>query len=106
MLGMLGDRLSYATQIAQGTVAVWFVCWALRRKYELDEKLDRREQSVRWIVVSIAFGMTMLSGSRLAAARVTAWVLGTAFLAWPNLAHGATTLVDRLIRPKRSSDAL
>ena len=103
---MLRGSLLYASQIAEGAASVWFVFWALRRKYELDEKLDLRAQSLRWIVVAIAFGLTMLSGSGFSAVRVIAGIAGTAFLAWPNLAHHAMNVADRFLRSKSSSGAL
>ena len=100
---MLEGRLLYASQIAEGTASVWFVFWALRRKYELDEKLSLRAQTLRLIVVAIACGLTMLSG--FGAVRVIAWISGTAFLAWPNLAHHAMNMTDRF-HSKNSSSAL
>ncbi len=103
---MLGGTLSYASQVAKGAVAVWFVSWALRRKYELDQKLDWRAQTVRWTIIVIAFGLTLLGGPNLAAVRITAWILGTAFLAWPNLAFHVMAVVDQLRSPKQSSGQL
>jgi hypothetical protein len=103
---MLEGTLSYASQVAKGAVAVWFVSWALRRKYELDQRLDWRAQTVRWMVIVIAFGLTLLEGSNLAAVRITAWIFGAAFLAWPSLAHHVIAVVDRLRSPKQSSGRL
>lgn len=99
---MIGGTLAYASQVAKGAVAVWFVSWALRRKYELDEKLTWREQILRWVVVAIFFGLTLLDGPKLAAVRIIAWIFGTAFLAWPNLAHRAMSVVNQF-RPSRQS---
>ena len=99
---MLGGTLSYASQVAKGAVAVWFVSWALRRKYELDQRLDWRAQTVRWMLISIAYGLTLLGGSNLAVVRITAWILGTTFLAWPNLAYYILAMFDQSRSPKSS----
>jgi hypothetical protein len=99
---MLEGTLLYASQVAKGAVAVWFVSWAFRRKYELDQKLDWKEQIIRWVVVVIAFGLTLLGGLKLSAVRVIAWILGTAFLAWPNLAHHSMNVVEHFYPSKQS----
>jgi len=84
---MLKEALVYLSRLAQGAMCVWFVCWAIRRRYELDVKLSRKEQLARWFIVAIAFGLTLVGSPRLAALRIIAGLVGIAFFAWPNLAH-------------------
>jgi len=84
---MARGTLLYASQIATCAVSVWFVSWALRRKYELDYKLTVTEQLTRWAIVAAAFGLTFLPDSNLATVRIVAGILGIGFVAWPNLAH-------------------
>lgn len=99
---MLGGTLLYASQLAEGAASVWFVSWALRRRYELDYKLDRREQILRWAVIALTLGLTLLRGSDFAVVRIVAGLTGIAFLAWPNLAHHTMGLAEQLHLAKRS----
>jgi hypothetical protein len=99
---MLGGTFLYASQLAEGAASVWFVSWALRRRYELDYKLDRREQILRWAIIAFTFGLTLLRGSDLAVIRIVAGLSSIAFLAWPNLAHHTMGLAEQLHLAKRS----
>jgi hypothetical protein len=66
---MLNDRLAYLSRLAAGAVSVWLFFWPIRRKSEVDFKLDRAGQLVRWSIVIVG-GVFLL-----------------AFLAWPNFAY-------------------
>jgi len=99
---MLGGTFLYASQLAEDAASVWFVSWALRRRYELDYKLDRREQILRGAVIAFTFGLTLLPGPNFAAVRIVAGISGIAFLAWPNLAHHTMGLAEQLQLAKRS----
>jgi hypothetical protein len=35
-------------------VSVWLGFWAIRRKYDLDYKLDRSAQVMRWTIIAIS----------------------------------------------------
>jgi hypothetical protein len=104
---MLGGTALYASQLAEEAASVWFVSWALRRRYDLDYKLGGTEQILRWVVIGLAFGFTMLRGPGSALVRVIAGILGIAFLAWPNLAHHMMGLAEylHLAKRKESTDA-
>ena len=102
---MTGETYLYASQLAEEAASVWFVSWALRRRYELDYKLNRREQTLRWVVIALTFGLAMLRGPNLAVVRIVAGISGIAFLAWPNLAHHTMGLAERLHLAKRSDRA-
>lgn len=101
---MLGETLRYASQLAESAVSVWFIAWAIRRRYELDCELNRSEHIIRWTIVAISLGLAMLRGPGLglAVVRVAAGVTGLVFLAWPNLAHHAAGLFGR-VRPPNSN---
>ena len=99
---MSGDMFLYASQLAEGAASVWFVSWALRRRYELDCKLDRREQILRWAFIAAAFGLTLLRAPEFSAVRVLAGISGIAFLAWPNLAQHTMRLAEQLHLAKRA----
>lgn len=98
-----GGSLLFASQIASCAVSVWFVSWALRRKYELDHKLTPTEQLIRSAIIVVAFGMTLLPGSNLAAVRIIAGMIGIGFVAWPNLAHHTAAMFQRFYLRKQSS---
>jgi hypothetical protein len=89
------ESLLYIRQLAATAISVWFVAWALRRRYELDIQLKRSEQIARWIVVAGCLAMTLLPGPQFAAVRVVAGIIGISFLAWPNLGHHVMKLFGR-----------
>jgi hypothetical protein len=76
-------------------VSVWFFFWPYRRKFELDYKLDRAGNIVRWSVVLAGFGVALLPGPRFGATRVVAGMVLLAFLAWPNFAYHLVRLFRR-----------
>lgn len=90
---MFRDVLSYAQQLAAGFVSVWFISWAIRRRYELDHQLSCTEQIVRWIIVAVGFGLTLLQGEEYKLVRILAGVIAMGFLAWPNFARSFLTLI-------------
>ncbi len=81
------ESVVYIRQLAASAASVWFLGWAIRRRYDLDIKLTIAEQIVRWIVVAVCLGMTLLQGLQFAAVRIIAGVIGICFIAWPNLGH-------------------
>lgn len=102
----MGGTILYASQLAEGAASIWFVSWALRRRYELDYKLDQSESILRWSVIVFAFGLTLLGGHSFAVVRIVAGIFGVAFLAWPNLAHHAMDLAGLLHLAKRSRESV
>jgi hypothetical protein len=91
------ETILYIEQLAGTAVSVWFVCWAYRRRYELDIHLTRSEQIARWVVVAICLAITLLPGAhlQLAAIRIIGGLVGICFVAWPNLGHHALNLFHR-----------
>jgi len=92
---MFEQILANARFLAQSGVCIWFVFWAYRRKYELDEKLDRRAKIVRWLVVAVCYVLASLPGPRFGPAKAVAMVGGLAFFCWPNFAYRLTNLFRR-----------
>lgn len=83
----LSEVYESLSQLAGTYASVWFLCWGLRRRYELDVKLSNLEQKIRWAVVAVASALTLLPGARLASVRIVCFLIGLCFIAWPNLAH-------------------
>jgi hypothetical protein len=86
MVTTLSDTISYLSGLTAGAVSIWFFFWPLRRKYELDYKLDSTAQRVRWSIVLAGFGVALLPGPQFKTARIIAGIILVAFLAWPNFA--------------------
>jgi hypothetical protein len=91
----LNGTFSYLSGLACGAVSVWFFFWAYRRKYELDYKLDRTAQTVRWSIVLAGFDLALLPGSEFKIVRITGGFVLVAFLAWPNFAYHLAGVLGR-----------
>jgi hypothetical protein len=102
---VLSKHIAYASQIASAAVSVWIVSRGIRRRLECDYELSRREQTLRWTVVLLAFGLTFATGSNLATMRVVAGIVGLTFVAWPNLAYYSMRLAEALHLVGRSRAA-
>ena len=73
---------------------VWFVVWAIRRKGELDYDLDSTAKFVRWVVVVLCLGISILRPELLKSPmRIAVGFVGLGFLVWPNLAYHLTNLL-------------
>jgi hypothetical protein len=92
---VLGTMLAYASQLAAGAVSVWFISWAIRRRYDLDYQLTRKEHIVRWAIVAVGFGLAFLQGAEFEVVRIAAGLIALGFLAWPNFARSLVALVAR-----------
>lgn len=90
------DTLPYLSSVFSGMVAVWFTFWPYRRKFELDIKLDRTEQILRWSVIAIGFVAMSFRSPQYKWLRITALIVASAFFAWPNYGHHFATLLRRL----------
>ena len=88
---MLGATLAYAGQLASGAVSIWFISWAIRRRYEVDCQLTRKEHIIRWFVIAAGFGLAFLRGGEFEVVRLVAGLIALGFLAWPNFARGIST---------------
>jgi hypothetical protein len=66
---------------------LWLSVWAIRSKWDIDYKLSALGKSVRWAVVFICFALTSVPGASLGWFRIVAYLTGTSFLCWPNLAY-------------------
>ena len=75
--------------------AVWLPCWAFGKKYQLDHRLDRTAQTIRWFSVALCL---ILIAFRIVPPGNAAAALGLiflAFFAWPNLAFYLSQLLRR-----------
>ncbi len=95
---MLEVTLAYASQLVSGALSIWFISWAIRRRYEIDCPLTRNEHIIRWSVVGAGFVLAFVQGSEFKIVRIIAGVLALAFLAWPNFARGVAGLVTKRTR--------
>ena len=93
---MLGATLAYASQLVSGAVSIWFISWAIRRRYEVDCQLTRKEHIIRGLVVATGFGLAFLRGAEFEVVRIVAGVIALGFLAWPNFARSLVGLVAKL----------
>ena len=84
--------ISNAKVIAGCMLNIGFICWAYRRKYELDEILSSRARIVRWLVVTISFLIVTfpvghITNPWIGYTRVLIGIICVAFFCWPNLAN-------------------
>jgi hypothetical protein len=87
MTPMLEQMSANASRLAQAEICVWVVVWSIRRRGEMDEKLDRTTLVVRWAVVCAGWLLASIPGPKFGPARGIAGILGFAFLCWPNFAY-------------------
>ena len=77
-------QVSYAIEKSLG---LWLSIWAIRYKAGIDYMLGARARTLRWMFVLACFALTGLPGTNLGWFRVSSYLLGLAFLCWPNLAY-------------------
>jgi hypothetical protein len=102
-----------ASRPGLGTVTailnIWFVCWAIRRRGELDIPLDATARVFRWsLAISLlSFPFLFPSLVDVPAFRVCVGFTGLAFLCWPNLAFRLTKFLRRLriLRPEAAIES-
>jgi len=68
-------------------VGIWLPFWAIRRKAELDYKLNATAQILRWVVIAMCYALVFLPGVRLGPIRAACFIVGLTFLCWPNFAY-------------------
>jgi hypothetical protein len=83
-------------KLSAEAACIWFAFWAVRRKYELDYKLDRTAQTVRWLKVAISVPLGQLGARIFEPLRIFSAFLFLAFLAWPSFAYQLTRLLRNL----------
>jgi len=86
---------------AAGIICIWLSVWALRKKSEVDYPLDWTSHVLRWTVVVLGFVVAHLPGSNLGYVRVAGYVVGLAFLCWPNFSYHLIHLVHRSDAPPK-----
>jgi hypothetical protein len=77
----------YIRQLAIGMLSVWFIGWAIRRRYDLDCKLTTVEQVVRWLIIVLCFVFALLQGQDFRYVRIASGILAMILIAWPSLIH-------------------
>ena len=76
-------------------ICIWLSVWAIRKKAEVDEPLDRGAKILRWTIIVVAFGTGCLPGESLRVVRICGFWVGLSFLCWPNLAYHLRNLFKR-----------
>src|SRR6266849_6619181 len=74
-------------KLAADAACIWLAFWALRRKYELDYKLDPMARTIRWLIVAASVPLARIGAVKFEPLRVFSAFLFLAFLVWPNLAY-------------------
>jgi hypothetical protein len=85
-------QVSYALQ---KSVGLWLSIWAVRFSAGIDYTLSAQGKTIRWTVVVICFALTSVPGASLGWFRVSWYLVGLAFLCWPNLAYHLGKLFDK-----------
>ena len=86
----------HTTSFAAGIICIWLSFWAIRRTSEADYRLDWTSHAVRWAVVVLGFAVAQIPGPNLGYLRVAGYILGLAFLSWPNFAHHLVHLARKM----------
>ena len=73
---------------------IWLSVWAIRKRADIDYRLDGLARSIRWLIVAVGFACALISsGPRFAYLRVAGLWIGLVFLCWPNVAYYAARLM-------------
>jgi len=87
----LNAVVSQTQYLFSRAAGVWIASWTLRYRLKCDYRLSDTARLIRWAVVLLGFALGASLPS--AWARVTAGLVGLAFLCWPNIAYYFTNLV-------------
>jgi hypothetical protein len=73
-------------------LSIGLICWAYRRKYELDEVFSSRARIARWLVVAVTFVISTLPLGHITnlwtgITQVATLTVCIGFFCWPNLAN-------------------
>jgi hypothetical protein len=91
----LAQMLSNARRLAEAETCIWLLVWSLRRRADLDERLDRAAHAIRWLIAIGGWILLSIPGPTLGPLRAIAGVMGLAFLCWPNFAYHLLRLLRR-----------
>jgi hypothetical protein len=81
------NPFAQAGYIIQRSLGIWLSIWAVRYGMSIDYRLGIRGKVTRWAAVLLCFGLTAVPGSKLGWFRIICYLVGLAFLCWPNLAY-------------------
>jgi hypothetical protein len=95
MVPIFDQMWSVATRLAAAEICIWLVIWSIRRRGEMDEKLDTTAKLIRWAFVVGGWLLASIPGGKFGPFRAVAGVLGLIFLCWPNFAYHVAHLVRR-----------
>jgi len=86
---MIDQYFTNLSRIVQPVISIWFIVWAYRHSYELDEKLDSVAKRIRWLIVLVCYAVAAIptSVTPIIYIRPPLVLIGLAFLAWPNFAY-------------------
>lgn len=84
---MLFSQLSF---LLEKSLGIWFVVWAIRRRFRWNYKLSSTAIAVRWAVVTVCYLLLATGVLGLAAVRLFVLAIGLCFLCWPNFAYHLT----------------
>jgi hypothetical protein len=79
--------MDFASKMTANLVCIWFAFWAIRSRYEVDEKLDGKAHIVRWSIIVGSYAALLLPGPEFKIIRIVALTILLAFLCWPNFAY-------------------
>ena len=76
---------------------IWFFTWAVRHGGEFDLPLDSAAKALRWTIAAVCLGLTIELPQLVnpPTLRLCLWMVGLAFLAWPNFAVYLARLLRR-----------
>jgi hypothetical protein len=80
------DTVAYIEACASEAICIWFTAWILRRKYELDETMDRPAWAARLGLIALGIVSLCFRSPSFEYGRLFFAGLAVVVLAWPNLA--------------------
>ena len=97
---LIADILSFYGKLSAKIACIWLSVWVVRRSTGVDYSLDRSAKAVRWAIVAIGLAIGYVPGPNFGYVRLGGFLLGLAFLCWPNFAYHLTALFKR--KPSQS----
>jgi len=74
-----------SNEVTAAMIGIWLPFWAIRRTVELDYRLNRATQAVRWAIIALSY--TLGSVVSLGRIRAAWFLLALVLLCWPNFAY-------------------
>lgn len=81
---------SSAMRMLSMVICIWLSVWAIRKRAEIDNPLDKTSMLFRWAVVLVGFTCAAVPGERFAVFRIVGGFTALAFLCWPDFAYRVT----------------